>query len=323
MGIGRTGEMKYRKLGNTGLEVSILSFGASSLGSVFHPTDDKEEIRTVHAALNLGVNYIDVSPYYGLLKAEKVLGQAIRETERDRFILSTKAGRYGERDFDFSYDRIIHSAEESLQRLNTDYLDILFLHDIEFADVNQILEEALPALDELKKQGKIRFSGISGLPLSIFSSILAQRPVDAILSYCHYSLNDDSLLELLPDIERTGTGLVNASPLSMGLLSGNELPDWHPATPLIRKACREALEYCASRGWSLPKLAIQFAVGKEEIPTTLVSTAKPDNIKTNIEFALEPMDAEIIHAVRSVLKPIQRLSWLSGKSENNEGVLTE
>lgn len=317
--------MKYRKLGNTGLDVSILSFGASSLGSVFHPTDDKESIRTVHTALELGINYIDVSPYYGLLKAEQVLGQAIKEIQRDRFILSSKAGRYGEQLFDFSYQRIIRSAEESLQRLHTDYLDILFLHDIEFGDLNQVKEEALPALDELKKQGKIRFAGISGLPLSIFRTVLAHKPehVDAILSYCHYSLNDDSLLELLPELKRTGTGLVNASPLSMGLLSGSGLPDWHPATPLIRKTCKEAFAYCASRGWSLPKLAIQFAVGNEEIPTTLVSTSRPDKIKANVEFAVEPMDPEIIEAVRKLFQPVQRLSWTSGRIENNEGVLVE
>ncbi|WP_438448457.1 aldo/keto reductase [Gorillibacterium sp. sgz5001074] len=315
--------MKYRKLGNTGLDVSILSFGASSLGSVFHPTDDKESIRTVHTALDLGINYIDVSPYYGLLKAEQVLGQALKETARDRYLLSTKAGRYGAQEFDFSYDRIIRSAEESMRRLHTDYLDILYLHDIEFVELNQIVEEALPALDALKKQGKIRFTGISGLPLSIFHSILASHSVDVILSYCHYSLNDDSLLELLPELKQAGTGLVNASPLSMGLLSGNVLPDWHPATPLIRSTCKEALEYCTSRGWSLPKLAIQYAVGHEDIPTTLVSTASSDKIRSNIECALEPMDQEKIQAVRNVLKPVQRLSWLSGKPENNEGVLVE
>lgn len=315
--------MKYRKLGNTGLDVSVLSFGASSLGSVFHPTDDKESIRTVHTALELGINYIDVSPYYGLQKAEHVLGQALKETARDRYILSTKAGRYGERVFDFSYDRIIRSAEESMRRLHTDYLDILFLHDIEFGDLNQMNEEAIPALNELKKQGKIRFTGVSGLPLSIFRSIVANHSVDVILSYCHYALNDDSLLELLPAIKRTGTGLVNASPLAMGLLTGSELPDWHPATPLIRQTCKDANEYCASRGWSLPKLAIQFAVGNEEIPTTLVSTAKSEKIRSNVEYALEPVDSEIIQAVRRILQPVQRLSWLSGRAENNEGVRVE
>lgn len=315
--------MKYRALGDTGLEVSILSFGASSLGSVFHPTDDKESVRTVHTALDCGINYIDVSPYYGLLKAERVLGQALKTVPRDRYILSTKAGRYGVDEFDFSYDRIIRSAEESLQRLHSDYIDILFLHDIEFVDLNQIVQEAIPALEELKKQGKIRFTGISGLPLAVFRKVLSQKSVDALLSYCHYSLNDDSLVELLPDINERGIGLVNASPLSMGLLSGSELPAWHPATPRIRNACREAYEYCCSKGWSLPKLAIQYAVNHEGIPTTLVSTAKPENIRTNIKYAMEAPEPEAIQAVLDILEPVRRLSWLSGRPENNEGVSVE
>ncbi|AEI43156.1 aldo/keto reductase [Paenibacillus mucilaginosus] len=314
--------MKYRKLGNTGLDVSVISFGASSLGSVFHPTDDREAERTVHTAFELGINYFDAAPYYGLLKAERVLGQSLKSIPRDRYILSTKAGRYGEADFDFSYDRILRSAEESMTRLHTDYLDILFLHDIEFGDRKQIVEEALPALEELKKQGKIRFTGVSGLPLSVFRTVLEHHKVDAILSYCHYSLNDDALLDLLPLLRETGTALVNASPLSMGLLSGTEPPAWHPANPFIREVCREASTYCEQHGLSLPKLAIQFAVNHEEIPTTLVSTAEPEKIRRNIESALEPPDLKAIEAVRRVLQPIQRRSWPSGRPEYHTGVLT-
>jgi L-galactose dehydrogenase len=99
--------MMYRTLGKTGLDVSILSLGASSLGSVFRDTDDAESIRTVHTAVEMGVNLIDVSPYYGLTKAESVLGKAILQIARDKFILSTKAGRSGAGDFDFSEQRIL------------------------------------------------------------------------------------------------------------------------------------------------------------------------------------------------------------------------
>jgi aryl-alcohol dehydrogenase-like predicted oxidoreductase len=82
--------MHYRTLGQTGLNVSVLSYGASPLGSVFRHTDDAEGIRTVHTALDLGINFIDVSPYYGATKAETVLGQALRDVRRDRYILATK-----------------------------------------------------------------------------------------------------------------------------------------------------------------------------------------------------------------------------------------
>jgi L-galactose dehydrogenase len=315
--------MKYRKLGSTGLDVSVLSFGASSLGSVFHSTDDKESIRAVHEALDNGINYIDVSPYYGLLKAETVLGQALIEVPRDKYILSTKAGRYGENVFDFSYKRIVSSVEESMQRLHTDYVDILFLHDIEFGDRQQVIEEALPALEELKKQGKIRFTGVSGLPLSIFPMIITHKHVDAILSYCHYSLNDDSLVEILPLLKKHGTGIVNASPLSMGLLSGAKVADWHPATEKIRQKCKEAYDYCLSKGLNLPKLAIQFAVSNQDIPTTLVSTSSSEKIKTNIQYAIEDLDEAAVNEVLSVLKPIQRLSWPSGMKEYNLEVKTK
>lgn len=315
--------MKYRRLGKTDLNVPVLSFGASSLGSVFHETDDAESIRTVHTALDCGMNYLDVSPYYGLLKAERVLGQALKGIPRDSYILSTKAGRYGENEFDFTYNRIIKSAEDSMRRLGTDYLDILYLHDIEFADVNQILGEALPALQELKAQGKIRYTGISGLPLSIFKKVLKAHPVDVILSYCHYSLNDASLAELLPGLAEAGTGVVNASPLSMGLLTGNPVPAWHPATPPIREVCRRAFQFCEEIGCSLPKLAIQFSVGHPGIPTTLVSTANPDNIRRNAAYALEQPDMELIEKVLEILKPVQGLSWMSGRPEYNEEVRVE
>ncbi|MBW7460468.1 aldo/keto reductase, partial [Paenibacillus sepulcri] len=177
--------MQYRKLGSTGLDVSILSFGASSLGSVFRDINEEEGIRTVHAAIDAGINYIDVSPYYGLTKAETVLGKAIRQLPRDRFLLSTKAGRYGVDTFDFSAKRIRESLEESLQRLNTDYVDMLFLHDMEFESLDVIVEEGIPELNRLKEQGKIRYAGISGLPLDIFPMTIDRAGVDVILSYCH------------------------------------------------------------------------------------------------------------------------------------------
>lgn len=310
--------MKYRKLGNTGLDVSVLSFGASSLGSVFRETEDSQSIRTVHAAIDAGINYIDVSPYYGLTKAETVLGKAIQELPRDKFLLSSKAGRYGEATFDFSAKRIFSSVEESLKRLNTDYLDILFMHDIEFVPASIILEEAVPAMDKLKEQGKIRFSGISGLPLQLFDTLLPQINVDAILSYCHYSLNDTSLIELLPLLKSKGTGLVNASPLSMGLLSTRETAAWHPAGSRLKEVCKQAAGHCTARGVDIAKLAVQYSTSHERIPTTLVSTATPANIINNAAWTEEAMDTVLLKEVLDILKPVHNETWISGRPEYNE-----
>lgn len=312
--------MKYRKLGKTGLEVSALSFGASSLGSVFHEVTEAECIRTVNTALDHGINYIDVSPYYGLTKAETMLGKAIKTIPRDRFYLSTKAGRYGVDIFDFSRKRLISSLEESLKRLHTEYVDIFFLHDIEFVPADIIFEEALPALEQLKQEGKIRFMGICGLPLELFEFYLPKIEVDAIISYCHYSLNDNTLLSLLSLIEQYNVGLINASPLSMGLLTTDAAPDWHPASEELKRLCKEAADYCAKQGESIAKLAIQFSTSNEHIPTTLVSTANPDNIRSNIEYMNEPVNQELLQDVLEILKPIINKTWLSGRPEYNQKI---
>jgi len=312
--------MKYRKLGKTGLEVSVLSFGASSLGSVFRETDETESVRTVHAAVDMGINLIDVSPYYGLTKAETVLGKAITEIVRDRFILTTKAGRYGADQFDFSEERIIRSVDESLTRLQTDYIDILFLHDIEFAPFEQVAEGAFLALDKLKQQGKIRYGGVSGLPLAVFEKSLAYTELDAILSYCHYSLNDTTLLDIVPLLEQKQVGLISASPLSMGLLGNRPIASWHPADEQIRAVCVQAAEHCAAKGEDIAKLAIQFATANERIPTTLVSTANPANIRKNIEWTDEPINDELLQEVLAILEPIHNLSWRSGREEYNASI---
>lgn len=309
--------MQFRTLGQTGVEVSVLSYGASALGSVFRDIRTEEGVRTVHEAVERGVNLIDVSPYYGLTKAETVLGQALAELPRDRYLLSSKAGRYGVDHFDFSEQRIIRSVEESLGRLGTDYLDILLLHDIEFVPFSQI-EEGFAALDRLKEQGKIRFHGVSGLPLAALEKALRAKSLDVVLSYCHYSLNDNALLELLPFIEQRGTGLINASALSMGLLGTRGTADWHPASDEVKAVCRQAALFCEQQGTPIAKLAMQYSTSHPDIPTTLVSTANPDNMKQNIEWLEEPLDEQLLREVLDILAPVHNRTWRSGIAEYNE-----
>src|SRR5438477_9593268 len=116
--------MQYRELGTTGLKISALSFGASSLGGVFRDIDENDAVRTVQVAVDHGVNLIHVPPYYGATKAETVLGKALKQIARDRYFLATKVGQYGEGDFDFSEPRVTQSVDESLARLNVDYVDL-------------------------------------------------------------------------------------------------------------------------------------------------------------------------------------------------------
>ena len=315
--------MQYRPLGRTGLTVPQLSYGASSLGGVFRDIDEDAGVRAVHAAVDGGMNLIDVSPYYGITRAETVLGRALKQIDRDRYILSTKAGRYGPdfADFDFSADRITRSIDESLARLNVDHVDILLAHDIEFGSIDQIVNETLPAMQRLKTQGKTRFIGISALPLVMFTRVVDRLPpgtLDVILSYCHYELNDTALLDIVPRMQSAGIGVISASPTGMGLLTHRDPPDWHPAPDAVKAACRKAAEYCAARGVNLTQLAIQFAIANPDVSTTLVSTADPAKAEQNLRWVHEPVDETMLSEVRDILAPVHNLTWTSGHPENND-----
>ena len=154
--------MNHRELGKTGLKLPVLSFGASSLGQEFRPVDVGEALQAVHAALDAGMNFIDTSPFYGRGMSEVLLGVALRDVPRDRYLLGTKLGRYDLGHFDFSAKRVVESVDVSLHRMGVGHLDICLCHDIEFVDMAQIVEETLPALRKIQAQGKVRFVGISG-----------------------------------------------------------------------------------------------------------------------------------------------------------------
>jgi L-galactose dehydrogenase len=313
--------MQYRKLGNTGLMTSTLSFGASSLGGVFRDVREADCIRTVHLSLEGGINFIDVSPYYGDTRAETMLGKALKGVARDRYILATKVGQYGGETFDFSRERVTRSLDESMARLGVDYIDLLQCHDIEFADLGQIVDETLPALAELKRKGRIGHVGITGLPLKVFRETIDRAPegmVETVLSFCHYELNDHSLEDELPYLQEKGVGVINAAPTGMGLLTPRGAPDWHPAGEGLREGCREAVEFCAREGLDVVKLAIQFSINHPGVATTLVGSASPENMARNIGYAEAPVDFAAMSAVLEVLKPVHNHNFTRGRPENQD-----
>ena len=195
--------MVYNELGKTGMKVSNLGFGASSLGGVFRSIREDEGIRAVFTAVENGINFIDVSPYYGHLKAETVLGKALKDIPRDKYYLSTKVGRYGKdgvNTWDYSARRATESVYESMERLHVDYIDLINVHDIEFqagmeGGLQKVVDETLPALVELRRKGVVGHVGITDLqPENLKWVVEHSEPgtVESILNFCHYSLNSST-----------------------------------------------------------------------------------------------------------------------------------
>jgi len=243
--------MEYRPLGLTGLQVSALGYGASSLGGVFGSIDEAAGIASVRAALDLGINLIDVSPYYGLTVAENVLGRALRGVDRGSYLLATKVGRYGDAEFDLSAQRVVASAHQSMTRLGVDYLDVLQCHDIEFGNLDQIVDETLPALEGLREQGLVRFIGVTCFPVEALVSVARHHRIDTVMSCCNYTIQNRNLGPWLDDFAAEGIGVMNASPLGMGLLTNRGVPAWHPAPAAVVAACTEAVALCSARGPTL------------------------------------------------------------------------
>ena len=307
--------MQYHEIGKTGMKVSSLGFGASSLGGVFHDLKEKQGIEAVFTAIESGINFIDVSPYYGYYKAETVLGKALKDIKRDEYYLSTKVGRYGENGkntWDYSAKKVTASVYESMERLNVDYMDIINVHDIEFADLHQVVDETLPSLVKLKEEGVVKHVGITDLQLENLKWVIDHVPegtVESVLNFCHYCLCDDKLADFLDYFEQKGVGIINASPLSMGLLTERGVPDWHPAPKSLIEACAKAAEYCKTKNFPIEKLAMQFSVSNDRIATTLFSTTNPENVKKNIDSINEPIDWDLVKEVRDIIGDQQRVSW--------------
>jgi L-galactose dehydrogenase len=311
-------QMQYRTLGRTRLNVSVLGFGASPLGDVFGITDPKEGERAVHLAVERGINFFDVSPYYGLTLAEERLGWAL-QGRRQKIILATKCGRYGVDDFDFSARRVREGVEESLRRLKTDYVDLLQAHDVEFGDVNQIIGETLPEMRRLQQEGKARFIGITGYPLKVLRRIAEAVEVDTILSYCRYNLiTADMDGVLTPFAREHQIGMINASPLMMGILTVQGPAAWHPAPPQVREFALKAALLSNRSGVSFSLLALHFCLRHAYVSSTLTGMSTPEEVEKNLSALCLQIDESLLEEIKAILEPVSNTVWPSGRPENRD-----
>jgi aryl-alcohol dehydrogenase-like predicted oxidoreductase len=258
--------------------LSPLIFGTATFNYQFNPDPfalGPTEI--IQRALVHGVRAFDTSPYYG--PAEEILGTALstefvrKRYPREQYYILTKVGRILADSFDYSPAWVRYSVKRSCRRLRTDYLDVVYCHDVEFVSP----EEVLGAVKELRRirdeEGTIKYVGISGYPVTVLSSLAEMilretgEPLDAVMSYANFTLQNTRLLsEAVPRLIAAGVDVVpNASPLGMGLLRGQGPPigamgNWHPAPDELRRAVRAASDWTDKQGERLEVVALRFAL---------------------------------------------------------------
>lgn len=304
--------MHTTPLSSAGPDISALALGAASLGSVYGEVSQRMADATVRTALELGINFIDVAPYYGLTRAETALGHALQGVDRARYVLATKVGRYGDKDWDFSREATLRSLQASLDRLGCGRIDVLQCHDIEEGDYHQLVDEALPALRELKSQGVIGFVGITGYDLALLEKVALEQQVDTVMAYCTYTLQDQRLAPVAKRLNARGIRVFNASPLGMGLLTRRGPPDWHPGHPSVHAAAAEAARLCQAEGVDISRLALQFALQgavAAGIATTVVGSSSPENMRDNVAALAAPIDLDLLARIEAVFAPVKDKGW--------------
>lgn len=308
--------MNYRTLGKTGLKISVLGFGVSPVGNVFESVEESEAIQALHYGIDNGINYFDVAPFYGDTLAETRLGKALKGKRQDVF-LATKCCRYINH-FDFSYDRVIQGIDESLKRLQTDYVDVFQLHDIEFGTEEQVLNEAFPALQKVKESGKARFIGITGLPVRYLAHIARQVEIDTLLSWAHFNLLEDEINdELVPLSLERGFGLMNAAPFMQRILTDAALPAWHRSPQELKDIQPALLTVCKKYGVQLSDIALSYAISHPKIATTIAGMCEVKTVEKNIKAVDLVIPAELLAEIEELVAPVKNLMWFEGNPANN------
>ncbi|MBX3143819.1 MAG: aldo/keto reductase [Trueperaceae bacterium] len=308
-------------LGRTRIEVSRIGLGTSALGGEFGAVSEADAVATVHAALAAGINLFDTAPAYGATASESRLGLALAGFDRSSFVLSTKAGKTlddaGRAVFDYSEDALRRSVDLSAERLGVDVIDIVHLHDFDYASrrhVEAALTTGFETLRSLQQEGRIRAVGAGIYPLDLWKRVLCEVDPDVILLHNHHTLCDVRAYELLPLTEELGTGVINAAPFASGLLSGREAPEWHPAGKAERALFARAAALAGVRGAQLAPLALSFSASEPRLPITLFSCSSPQELQANLDWVREVPDRQLIAEVQQLLESVMNRQWDYGGS---------
>ncbi|HVC60744.1 MAG TPA: aldo/keto reductase [Acetobacteraceae bacterium] len=316
------GEWEKRRVGGTNLSVTCLGLGTATMGGSRIPVTREESENMVRAAWKAGVRYVDTAPFYGVGAAERRVGDALRDRPRDEWVLSTKVGRLlrprrqpgGATDgrlapmpfevvYDYTYDGIMRSVEDSYQRLGLAKLDILFVHDIGVyqhgAEANArhmraLRDSGYRALQALKSDGSARAIGIGVNEKAVLIEALAFADWDVFLLAGRYTLlEQEPLDDLLPMCVARRTSIVVGGPLNSGILAGRDTWNYAAAPPQVVERVKRIEAVCDAHRVPLAAAALQFPLAHPAVCAIIPGPRNAAEFEANVELLAMPIPAAL------------------------------
>lgn len=300
--------MKTTELGRSGIQTSILSFGAAGIGNLFREVTENEAQEALSYSFAGGVRYFDTAPHYGLGLSERRVGQFLKHQKRSEIVVSTKVGRLirentnfdgGQDDqgfavsnklhrvLDYSRDAVLRSIEESLERLGLNSIDIVFVHDPDEFE-KEAMEGAFPALEELRRQGVIRSYGAGMNQSAMLSRFAANTDLDVVMCAGRFSLLEQpALADLLPTAIRRNVSVVAAGVFNSGILatdnpSSSSHYNYAPAPAQIVDKAQRLARACRDAGYSLAQVAAQFPLLHPAIKVVCLGARNGEQAQRNV-----------------------------------------
>ena len=312
----------------TSLSVTLLGLGSAPLGGLFDAVADQTAHGVVQHAYDLGLRFYDTAPLYGYGSAERRLGHVLARQPRDEFVLATKVGRLirppesvtGGLDaggagqflgapplvpvFDFTYDGVMRSFEDSLKRLGVDRVDVLHIHDPD-NHFDQAVSTAYNALDKLRSEGTIKALGSGMNQAEMLARFARERDFDCFLVAGRYTLLDQAALpELLPICEQKKIAIIIGGVYNSGILANLGTPDretfnYQPADQMWVDKARKIIAVCQRHGVPIQAAALQFPLAHPAVATVLTGARTTEELDQNVAFMRQPIPADLWQELKS------------------------